>query len=736
MSRVVNVSARLPVTARVLNGELRVSRSAGGVATGLRTALSERENLWIGWPGISLGRLGGHREALDERLARDGLLGVHLEEKRQRGFYESISNGVLWPMLHSQPDRLPVELKHWDDYADVNRSFADVVEDAWQPGDTIWVHDYQLMLLPAMLRERLPEARVGFFLHVPFPPVELFALLPHREELLEGMLGADLIGVHTNGYQRNLLATLRSLLGLRPGIETVRVGPRRVTLGVYPMGVDAERFAGMAARPELREATARMKEASASRTLLGIDRLDYTKGINRRLHAFERLLERHEEMRGNVRLLQVAVPSRTQVAAYARLREHVDGLVGRINGAFGSPEWTPVQYLFRSVTQDELVTFYGAAYVMLVTPVRDGMNLVAKEFIASRIDGDGVLVLSEFTGAADELPGAVLVNPYDVDRTATAIHTALTLPEEERRARMRRMRERVLGYTVRTWADEFLAALEMDRPLAPSQSPARTMVPPAVRERLQSASHLRLLLDYDGTLVPLQATPEEAAPDETLRVLLRRLAARPLTEVHVVSGRTRETLDAWLGDLPVGLHAEHGLWSRRAPSGPWRQRVRAKESWRAPLRRILERFAERTPGARVEEKSFGFAWHWRGASSAYGQWQANELRAHLVQVLAEAPVDVLEGNAVLEIRPHGVNKGLVTESVAAAAPPGTLIVAIGDDRTDEDLFAALPADGISIAVGAAPRQATARLTGPVDVLALLDRIADRSANSTAERTTV
>jgi trehalose 6-phosphate synthase/phosphatase len=316
-----------------------------------------------------------------------------------------------------------------------------------------------------MLRARLPaDARVGFFLHIPFPCADVFAALPPREAVLRGLLGADVVGFHTAGYARHFAASVERVLHLPASAECVEAdGGRRVRVGVFPMGVDAADIEARAARPDVDAAAAELVPADGAgddvALFLGIDRLDYTKGIPRRLLAFETLLDRHPELHERVRLIQVAVPSRTGVRAYQKFRNQVDALVGRINGAFGTPRWTPVHYLYRSVPDAQLLALYRAARVMLVTPVRDGMNLVAKEFVASRVDEDGVLVLSEFVGAAAELSDALCVNPFDVAASAETYHRALVMPREERRSRMRALRTRVRSYDVHAWAEDFLGAL-------------------------------------------------------------------------------------------------------------------------------------------------------------------------------------------------------------------------------------------------------------------------------------
>jgi trehalose 6-phosphate synthase/phosphatase len=368
------------------------------------------------------------------------------------------------------------------------------------------------------------------------------------------------------------------------------------------------------------------------------------------------------------------------------------------------------------------VSLYRAADVMLVTPLRDGMNLVAKEFIASRTDGDGVLVLSEFAGAAWELPEALQVNPYDTEGSADVFYRALTMEADERRARLAPLRTRVRAFDVHRWVATFLEQLEaLERPAVRSGSPVADAT--AAREelvrRLETADALLLLLDYDGTLVPFTPTPELARPDGGLLALLRTLGSRPGTEVHVVSGRAREALDHWLGTLPAWLHAEHGFWSRDPATRAWVPAAEVGGSWREPVLGILRDTTARTPGSLIEEKAVAIAWHYRLADLETGARRANELRLHLSQMLSNQPVEILAGNRVLEIRPHGIHKGRIVPPLPPEKLARTAVVAIGDDRTDEDLFGALPPEAISIRVGPGATRARFRLDGVAAVRALL-----------------
>jgi trehalose 6-phosphate synthase/phosphatase len=722
--RVLIVANRLPITVRPTEAGVEVQKSSGGLATGLLRPHEQSGGLWIGWSGATEEELSPEqRAALEGQLAEMRLVSVPLTADQVARYYEGFSNGVLWPLFHYLLDQVPLHVRDWEPYAEVNEHFAELVARHYQEGDLIWVHDYQLLLLPELLRRRLPGARIGFFLHIPFPSEELFRTLPERDRLLRGLLGADLVGFHTPAYLRHFAASL-TLLGLTVDIDRVQLSDREVRLGVFPMGIDAESFSAMAEEPGVEAEVQALRGDGNLKLLVGVDRLDYTKGIPRRLLAFERMLETHPELRERVRLVQVAVPSRTNVEAYQDFRSVVDGLVGRINGDFGTPRWVPVHYIYRGLSESELVALYRAADVMLVTPLRDGMNLVAKEFVASRIDGDGVLVLSEFAGASWELPEAVQVNPYDVDATAESCYRALSMAEEERRTRLGPLRTRVATYDVHRWATTFLEQLEtITRPAPAAPTPAGAHA--AHRElltRLRDCEELLALLDYDGTLVPYSATPELARPDPDLLDLLGALAARPHTEVHVVSGRGRETLEQWLGALPIALHAEHGFWSRVVNGSEWVPAGEIGAAWREPALAILRDITTRTPGSLIEVKSVALAWHYRMADREAGARRANELRLHLTQLLSNQPVEILAGHKVVEIRPYGIHKGRIIPPLPPERLGSTTVLAMGDDRTDEDLFASAPPEAITVKVGPGATRARFRVDGVSAARSLLQSL--------------
>ena len=721
MARLLIVSNRLPVTVRVAGGSVTVEPSTGGLATGLKGPHERMGGLWIGWPGGIDAVPPADRDGVERRLAEMKLVPVPLTADEVARYYEGYSNGVLWPVFHYFSSRVPLQVRDFDAYEAVNARFADAIAARYEPGDLVWVHDYQLMLVPQMLRERIPEARIGFFLHIPFPSSEVFRLLPQRERFVEGLLGADLVGFHTAGYLRHFASSALRLASVATDVDRIHWGGREVRLGIFPMGIDAAHYSRLAESPGVK-ALVEAHRAEGVRLLVGIDRLDYTKGIPRRLLAYEALLVRHPELRGKVRLVQVSVPSRENVEAYREFRGDVDALVGHIHGEFATPTWAPIHYLYRGLTQEEVVALYRAADAVLVTPLRDGMNLVAKEFVASRPDGDGVLVLSEFAGAAAELSEALRVNPYDVDRTADTMYRALHMPEDQRRTRMAVLRQRVMSFDVHEWAAAFVEHLVRAGTV---ETPSRPSTRAALRDavaRVRDAKRVVLLLDYDGTLVPFEPTPELAAPDDELLALLDRLARRKNTTVDLVSGRRHETIERWFGALPVGLHAEHGFWHRRR-GGVWEGTDVETGAWREPVLDILRDFADRTPGALVEEKTAGLAWHYRAADPEHGAAQSRELTVHLSALLSNVPVEILQGDKVVEIRPHGVHKGRAVARALEGAARGTLVFAMGDDRTDEDLFAALPEGSIAVKVGAAESRAQLRVPNVAAARALLAEIA-------------
>lgn len=726
MNRLIIVSNRLPVSVTLDGRDFKLKRSPGGLATGLASFHETHGSVWVGWPGAFVPTEDtGTRARITRRLAAIRCQPVFLSRSELDDYYRGFSNRTIWPLFHYFPALVEPTWPFWRSYRAVNERFADRVADVWREGDLIWVHDYHLMLVPALLRARLKTAAIGFFLHIPFPSSEVFRLLPWRRELLEGVVGADLIGFHTYGYARHFLSCIRHILGLEHRFDRVAVDSRSVVVDVFPMGIDYERFNQGAAAIAVRRPKSDVAKSSPGRKLiLSLDRLDYTKGIGERLESYDAFLEQQPEYRGKVELILLVVPSRTRVKRYQDLREQVDRAVGRINGRYGGIGWTPVHYLYRSEPFERLVALYESADVALVTPLRDGMNLVAKEYVACQVDGRGVLVLSETAGAAEELAEALVVNPYDRLQNVAALAQALSMPEGEQVRRMHSMQHRLRRYDVRAWAADFVGRLRRCRQ-EQRRKRSRRLAGPA-RDRLLAAwarAKARLvLLDYDGTLEPFRSEPEAARPDPKLVSLLRRLGSRPGTELVIVSGRTRKLLDGWLGSLPLGLVAEHGAWIRRV-DGEWRPTMPGqKQRWKELVRPVVRRFVERTPGSEMEEKDFSLVWHYRRVGSELAAARLAELKDVLLELTANRRLEVLEGNKVLEVRNAGIGKG---RGVAPwlRRPGAGFVLAAGDDRTDEDLFGALPDRAWTVKVGAGPSQARYFLDSPAQLRALLERMA-------------
>nr|WP_320133839.1 bifunctional alpha,alpha-trehalose-phosphate synthase (UDP-forming)/trehalose-phosphatase [uncultured Holophaga sp.] len=717
MTRLTLVSNRLPWTVKVSEGGETLMPSAGGLATALAGPHAADDSSWVGWPGSLEGLDTGARQRVLEALHQKRLTPVELSLEDVTRYYEGFSNGVLWPLCHYLLDKVSLDADlDWEAYQSVNERFAATVAELAASGALVWVHDYQLMLVPRMLRELRPDVRIGFFLHIPFPAHEVFRILPWAEQLLQGMLASDLLGFHTEDYRNHFATCACQMLGARPTEGGLSYEDRDVRLAEYAIGIDVGTFVSMAQTPGVEARCQQLREeVGGRRILLGVDRLDYTKGIPRRLMAFERFLEENPGLRDRVLLLQAAVPSREGVEAYAAFRRQVDEIAARINGRFGTPGVLPVHLLHQAFPLEELVALYRAADVMLVTPLRDGMNLVAKEFCACRIDDTGVLVLSEFAGAAVTMKEALLVNPYDVGSLAQAIRRALDLPPQQASRRMRSLRHRVERSNVHQWARRFLGDLEAVGPLSPA-GPW-----PVLLERIQdeaaSSERTVILLDYDGTLVPLAPTPEAAAPDLELKSLLRDLASLPGVEVHVVSGRPREVLEAWLGELPLALHAEHGLWLRASGTAEWVAVRTVSPLADGPLAELLGGWVRAFEGSFIEWKTASVAWHYRRVPGGLRLPQLRTLQAQARELSEGLGLEMLEGSRVLEFRPRGVQKGLALS--ADMGGEGVYVLAIGDDRTDEDLFRALPVSACSIRVGQGPSEARYRLPDPASVRRLL-----------------
>lgn len=723
-SKLVIVSNRLPVSV-VKNGtKLEFTSSSGGLATAM-SSLEQSDKIWVGWPGIASEDLTpAEKEIVIVELAQRGCFPVFLTRKEIELFYEGYSNDTLWPLFHYFQSLTRHRNDYWECYQQVNRKFARTVAEIAAPNGSIWVQDYHLMILPSELRSLLPAASIGFFLHIPFPSFEIYRLLPQRKELLHGMLGADLIGFHIYDYARHFLSSCLRLLGLSNNQGMVEYEGRTVKTDAYPIGIDYEKFRSVLASSESKKAIASLGQSyKGMKVILSVDRLDYSKGIPERLEAFRALLEDHPKWRGKVKLVMIAVPSRIEVQTYQALRDTIEQSVSRINGEYGTVDWTPISYQFQNRPFNEVLALYASADVALVTPIRDGMNLVAKEYIASKQGRSGVLILSEMTGAIDELPEALSINPLNTKSVADAMNTALTMGKREQLRRLRDMQRRLKLYTVQAWANDFVSDLEIAG--GGRGRHHRKRMTNESRDKLfaayRDAQSRMIILDYDGTLKDFVPSPRAllAKPSLKLRRLIKRLAENDKNHVAIVSGRPKKALERWFRGIDVTLVAEHGAWTRY--DGKWSKVDSDFKQQKRLLKPILEKYASRTAGAEVEEKDYSLVWHYRNVAPELAFVRIGELKRELIHAIDDEEIGVFTGDKVIEIKPFDINKGYATTELDAVYQP-QFILAAGDDYTDEDMFRQLPADSFTVKIGTGDTKARYQLTNVNEITNLLEEL--------------
>jgi trehalose 6-phosphate synthase/phosphatase len=718
VAKTIIVSNRLPVKIKRNHDKLSFKPSEGGLATGLGSIYKEGGNIWIGWPGAAFDDK-EEKEFTKEKLREQNMKPVFLTEQEIHDFYEAFSNETLWPNFHYFNQYSIFDEKLWDAYIRVNRKFTDSILEEVEADDTLWIHDYQLLLVPGMLRETLPEASIGFFQHIPFPSYESFRLIPWRKEILMGMLGADLVGFHTYDDMRHFLSSVNRLAGIGHTRGLIEYDNRKVHVDAFPMGIDYEKYAGSASDPDTLEREVRYRTSIGNhKILLAIDRLDYSKGIPQRLEAFELFLDRYPEYRENVSLLMVVVPSRDTVPMYAELKERIDRLVGQINGKYGRLSWTPVHYYYRSFPLEALSAFYRMAQVALVTPMRDGMNLVCKEFIASKLNQKGVLILSEMAGASKELSDAILINPNDINQFVSALKEALEMPEQDQKRHMKIMQDSLKRYNIFHWVDLFMGTLQ---DIKKEQLSHRTRIlnqsiTGQLVDQYKKASKRIIFMDYDGTLVPFFSNPKDSKPDKELIDLIKGLTSDPLNKVVIISGRDKDALDGWLGKYPVDFIAEHGVWLREN-GNDWRVKTELDQDWKDEIRETLNSYVDRTPGSFIEEKNFSLVWHYRKVETGLGELRTRELNSHLKFMATDRNLQVLEGDKVIEIKSSEVDKGKA--ACMWINDSYDFVLAAGDDWTDEDTFRAMPERAFTIKVGTKNTIAKFRCRAYTDIRKLL-----------------
>lgn len=720
------VSNRLPVSVTKKDGVLQFSPSSGGLATALARVHSEGDDrLWIGWPGIASDDLTpAEKSKIVRELNKLGCHPIFLTKKQIEKYYDGYSNDTIWPLFHYFQTYVQHDVTYFDGYKKVNEIFKKAVLKFADKDTSIWIHDYHLMLLPKLIRDTLPNATIGFFLHIPFPSYEIFRLLPNRKEILEGLLGANLVGFHVYDYARHFLSSVLRILAIENNYGTIIIEQRAVKADAFPIGIDYEKFANSHKTPKTQKEIIRLgKKYSGSKIILSMDRLDYSKGIARRLDAFEQFLNDNPAKREKVVLVVVAVPSRMQVDTYKKLRLTIEEQITRINKKYGSSKWTPVSYQFKNLPFEQVSALFWLADIALLTPLRDGMNLVAKEYIATKQDRPGVLILSEMAGAVDELPEAIRINPNDTREIIKAISSGLKLDITTQKTSIKSMQRRLSKYTVHRWAEDFIEQLEETRHWQKNRADKllNTEAKDKIIKSFKNSKSRLILLDYDGTLRSFISShdPKKAAPSKQLKSLVEKLSNLPNTHLCILSGRPRDVLESWFGDLDISIAAEHGAWIKS--ENEWsRQRVSLGDH-RKKILEILDRYAERTPGAVVEEKDFSIVWHHRNVLNELAHARNASLKYELNKLLGNTEFKIFNGAKIIEIKPDSVNKGVVAEDFYVMNSPD-FVLCIGDDYTDEDMFRALPDRAFTIKVGLDETSARYQLLGVNDVLNLLKQI--------------
>ncbi|TDY11841.1 bifunctional alpha,alpha-trehalose-phosphate synthase (UDP-forming)/trehalose-phosphatase [Meridianimaribacter flavus] len=711
MSKTIIVSNRLPLQIKLENdNSLKITPSVGGLATGMKSVHAEGNGIWVGWSGLTEEETDSFtKKKVNEAVKKEKCVAVSLNEQDVENFYFGFSNKTLWPLFHYFMEYTEFEKDQWESYQEVNQKFADVVLEHIEDGDNVWVHDYQLLLLPKLIKDKKPNTTIGFFLHIPYPSYEIFRTFPWREQLLEGMLGADLLGFHTYDYERHFLSSVKRILRLDVKFNKINYHDRVVTVDSFPMGIDYNKFHDAALthtnqnpkeKSELqRRLDNHIQSTSNAKMVLSIDRLDYTKGIPNRLRAFEYFLNKYPQFKEKVRLIMLAVPSRSNVPQYQKLKRDTDELVGRINGEFATVSWTPIWYFYRSMPFENLIDLYTSSDIALITPVRDGMNLVAKEYVATRTNEDGVLILSEMAGASKEMNEALLINPNNFEEIADTLKQAIEMPTEEQSKRMKILQKRLKRYTVEKWADEFMKSLNA------TKIKDTVMVSTRLDDTLQkkmlsdynSASSKLLLLDYDGTLAGFKNDPKDARPDAELFELLDTIDQQENTDVVIISGRDQDTFNEWFSKKSYTLITDHGVWLKKQHTN-WEALEHLKNDWMANIQPILETFVDRTPGTFIEKKKYSLAWHYRKADPELAQIRTIELNTVLTSLISNDNLTVLKGNKVIEIKSSNVNKGRAALRLLNEKSYD-FIFSIGDDWTDEYMFEELPESAYTVKVG-------------------------------------
>ncbi len=725
--KIITVSYRLPVSLKTHKQKVTVTQSSGGLATAI-LSYSQKSDTNLTWVGVADFDQSTWEAGKDSYERNFDIEPVYLDRQLNRQFYNVFSNSVLWSLFHYFPSYVEYTDQGFDAYKKANELVAEKVISIYEPGDIVWIHDYHFMGMPAIIRRHFPDAKISYFLHIPFPNFEIFRILPNKAKkyILDGVLGSNLAGFHTWDNAIHFTECVEKILGVSHKNFLFSQETHRTKAGSYPISIDFDKFHDAYDNEKVVTLREEIKDLYGDkRILFSVDRLDYTKGITNRLNAFEKFLQRYPEWKEKVVFLLVLVPSREEIKKYGERKRLIELTVSRINGTLGNYKWTPVVYQYQSVDFDKLIALYTSADVALISPVRDGMNLVAKEYIASRKDGKGALIISSLAGAAKELKEAITINPFDAEMIADKISLALHMGEDEQQRRMKRMQDYLKKHDVFRWAETFLNDTgkihKNDTKATPLKNGERT----ALTEKFNKAEKRLILLDFDGTLVNLQPRPEMAVPDEKLLNILHNLSLDPKNEVWIVSGRNKDFLQQWLGHLDIGMIAEHGGYIKK---DKWEPVITGTHEWKEQVIDIMNDYVDTNAESFVEVKEFGVAWHYRNVDEKQGFNTSRELLMLLKNHLFNTPTQIIDGNKVIEVKHFMAHKGTTCKNRVVNGTHD-FVLSFGDDKTDEDLFELLTgAHEFSVKVGKGNTSAKYRVNSVEDVLDVLSSLQQTPLN--------
>lgn len=736
MSRLLILSNRLPVTIKSEKDKFKITNSSGGLVSAVSSYISHAgaknpeqfsEKLWVGIPGCSEQVWNAAQQHMEP--ADFGYMPVFVSPRVYDQYYNGLSNSVLWPLFHYFPSYAEYNAQYFEHYKTANDAFFNAVATVVKDDDVIWIHDYHLLPLAGKIRDRFPKVTIGFFLHIPFPSFEIFRLMPGRwqEEFLKGMLGADLIGFHTIDYAAHFLETIQMVLNLENERHIITYQNRLIKVDVFPISIDYNKFNSAYSLPEVVQKREGYREQFKDQKIIfSVDRLDYTKGVFCRLKAYQRFLAKYPFYKEKVVFIMVIVPSRDNIKKYADRKREIDEFIGDFNSRVGTITWKPVIYQYTHLEFNHLISLYTTCDLALITPLRDGMNLVAKEFVSSRQDDSGVLILSEMAGAARELTDALTINPNDIEGTADTINLGLSMPVEQQKKKLVNMQRRIQQYDIVAWAEDFMTEL-MRIKEKQKEFEFKFLNPDAIQSlisRYRKNEKRLLLLDYDGTLVPFSPVPHQASPDKFVINLLKKLSKDKQNEIYIISGRDSVSLENWLGEIEINIVAEHGA-KVKEKKGSWKTPIVFinDENWKESMQKVMDKYVLRCANTFIEVKDYSIAWHFRNADPEQAKLRSAELFSELNDLSQHFNTQVFKGNKVIEVRIKGIDKGFAVKQILNQNQYD-FILACGDDYTDEDMFKTLASypEAFTIKIGYEASYAQYNLYTPQMTVSLLEML--------------